>query len=180
MATATTTTATRVEPDPPFQVPAGDFWDDYAHAVQNYVDNYVRIVIDRVSFTDDVVNTDETGLYEVRITNHGPLRMGNVSIRFRGLNGTLVKGGAAIAQYESEWVFPDMVDQIGPGRSHRIGTSGDDDTHQYLHFKAPSQPADEQDLLEVVVEDFDADLEPLHNRNNGGGSGTWSAEVFPA
>lgn len=158
-------------------IPRTGFIVDYEDAVQSYTEDYVSITIDNVTYDDSVLNTNEEGKYEVVIHNAGPLRMRNVSVRFRGLNGTLVKGGGAIAQFESEWVFNEMVEKIGPGKSNRIGTGDDYDRYQHLHFKAPAEPSSKQELLEVVIDGFDADFDPVHNRDNGGASGTWSKRV---
>lgn len=159
-------------------VPTTGFIRDYQGAIRSYVDDYVSITIDNVEFDGNALNTNEQGTYEVVIHNAGPLRMRNVSVTFRGLNGTLVKGGGALQQFEAEWTFDEMVDKIGPGKSNRIAPSSQGgDTVQHLSFKAPRQPSAAQELLEVTIADFDADLDPIHNRDNGGGSGTWSKRV---
>lgn len=47
-----------------------------------------------------------------------------------------------------------------------------------LHVRTPGGASDVQDLPEVVIEDVDADVAPIHVRDDGG-SGTWNAEVVP-
>lgn len=56
----------------------GGFWHDDEQAVQS---------------DGNVVDTDEEGEYELHVTDVGPLCWEDVSIRFRGLDPTLVEGG---------------------------------------------------------------------------------------
>jgi hypothetical protein len=177
---STTTTHSATDGQASVAVPATGFLQDYQNAIREYVDDYVTITIDEVDFDGNVLNTNEVGTYQVEIHNAGPLRMRNVSVTFRGLNGTLVKGGGALAQFEPEWTFEEMIEKIGPGGRNRIAPGTEGDTPQHLSFKAPSTPSGRQELLEVTIHDFDADLDPVHNRDNGGGSGTWSKRVVDA
>src|SRR5262245_21837877 len=79
------------------------FFNGFRDAMHDYPEQFVVLEIVEVAFPDTVLNTGEEGTFRVRLTNNGLLDMTDVTLKIRGLNGTLVKsGGAGDFDFEEE------------------------------------------------------------------------------
>ena len=87
------------------QVPgaAEAFFNDFRAAMHDYPEQFVRLEIVDVEIPGNVLNTRDAGKFMVQLTNNGLLDMTDVTLKVRGLAGTLVKtGGAADREFRKE------------------------------------------------------------------------------
>jgi hypothetical protein len=140
------------------------FIDDFAHAVETYPDDYVTLEIIEVNVPGTALNVSERGSFQVRVRNTGPLNMEDLTLRIRGLNGTLVKDTGALAPFVTEFVSD-------PGQFPRIrGHNGDapEDNTGAFSFEVASSPRPVADLFEVSIEGWTALLDHIlasHSRS---------------
>jgi hypothetical protein len=123
------------EPLPVPQVPgaAEAFFNDFRAAMHDYPEQFVRLEIVDVDIPGNVLNTREEGKFMVQLTNNGLLDMTDVTLKVRGLAGTLVKtGGAADREFREELTIAMDSDTI-PGQGGVSLTNG-----SKLQFKAPA------------------------------------------
>ena len=133
------------------------FFDDYTNAIESYPESYVQLEIVNITVPGSALNQGETGSFDVKVTNSGPLRMNDLTVRIRGLNGTLVADAGAAAPYVSEFVtsagqFPQVPAHNSDGVTNIGG----------FRFKAPASAQPPQDLVEVTFEDWKPDFEHIH------------------
>jgi hypothetical protein len=149
------------------------FFDDMAAELEAYPETYVELEIVNVNFTGSALNEEEQATFNVRVTNNGPLRLDNVTVRVKGLNGALVKNSNALAQFESEFVSASTIDRINANGGSAVFPG-------VLSLKAPANPQPSQNLIRVTLEDWDANLDSIMlNRSEPTNSvkGTFAAEV---
>src|SRR5690606_5876992 len=133
-----------------------------------------------VTYDGDQINAGETGTFEILITNHGPVRMRNVSLRVRGLDGMLVKHQGALSEFDTEMTIAgsDAIGVAANGGTYLIA-NGSDDWNQTLSFRAPDRRLSRRGLIEVSVDDWTADLTPIHRHNSvAGATTTFVGRVF--
>lgn len=87
--------------------------DDINDAITKYPSTYLTIEIIDVDWPGVEINDEEEIDFRFQVTNGGPLPMTDLSFKVEGVNGTLVKGNGAAAQYSSSWEtspgwFPDL------------------------------------------------------------------------
>jgi hypothetical protein len=136
----------------------------------------VQLEIVEVTFPGDVIDVTEEGTFKVKVTNTGPLKLTDVNIKVKGLNGTTVKHGGAAAQFGSEFVtgLNDNVNAHG-GSSLTQGGA--------LHFRAPSSPHASQPLIEATLDEWRGSLAHMldaHSRPLDTVKATFAAQVHPA
>jgi uncharacterized membrane protein len=73
--------------------------NDLDAALQTYPETNVQLSIEEVEFPGDALNVNEEGSFRVRITNNGSLNLTDVTLKIKGLNGGLVKGGGGAADF---------------------------------------------------------------------------------
>jgi hypothetical protein len=153
------------------------FFNDFLAAMHDYPEQYVTLEIVEVDFPNDALNTSEEGSFRVRLTNNGLLDMTDVSLKVRGLAGTLVKtGGAADFDYRQELTIDMDSDTIvgGGGVSLTQGSK--------LRFKAPAsaKPAGTQ-LFKATISSWNGTLVRLLNGHSHAEdlapAGTYSNQV---
>jgi hypothetical protein len=145
-----------VEPPPVPRVPgaAETFFNDFRAAMHDYPEQFVTLEIVEVDFSGRVINTREEGTFRVQLTNNGLLDMTSVTLRVRGLSGTLVKtGGAADFDFRDELTISMTSDTI-------LGQGGVDlTTGSKLLFKAPAGPKPEGTaLFQATIETWNGSL----------------------
>ncbi len=75
--------------------------DDVYEDIKNYPSTYVTIEITDVDWDGVAINDEEDVAFRFQAANRGMLTMTDVTFLVEGLNGTLVKGNGAAAQYAS-------------------------------------------------------------------------------
>lgn len=158
------------------------FLTDYSTAIETYLDDHVNVEIRNVTREGDQINVGETGTFEILITNHGPVRMRNIRLLVRGLDGMLVKHQGALSQFDAAMTLEgpgdNQIDVAANGGTFLVA-QGSDDWSQILSYKAPSQPRSRRGLIEVSIDDWTADLTPIHRHSSGAGAATtFVARVF--
>ncbi|MGH9381195.1 MAG: hypothetical protein ACRD2Z_11355 [Thermoanaerobaculia bacterium] len=156
---------------------ASAFFNDFRAAMHDYPEEFVELEIVEVEFPGDVLNTSEEGSFRVQLTNNGLLDMTDVSLKVRGLNGTLVKtGGAADFDYRDELT-------IGMDSETIVGQGGVSLTQgSKLRFKAPAstKPAGTQ-LFKATIAGWNGSLVRILNGHSHAEdvapAGTYSDQV---
>jgi hypothetical protein len=135
------------------------FFNDFRAAMHDYPEQFVVLEIVEVDVPGNVLNTAEEGTFRVRLTNNGLLDMTEVTLKVRGLAGTLVKtGGAADFDYRNELT-------IGMDSETIVGQGGVSLTAgSKLKFKAPAgtKPAGTQ-LFKATIAEWNGSLVRLLN-----------------
>ena len=146
-------------PDPQIPLAAEKFLNDFRAAMHDYPEQFVTLEIVEVDFGGNVINTREEGPFRVQVTNTGLLDMIDVTLKVRGLSGTLVKtGGAADFDFRDELTISMNSDTI-PGQGGVSLTTG-----SKMQFKAPAGPKPEGTaLLKATIEEWNASLARLLN-----------------
>ena len=144
------------------------FIDDFATAINDYVDDYVSFTTVLNLATDfiipataNAINVGERWRFKVTVTNNNHLDMTDVQLRIEGLNGTTVSTSAA-GPYMTSVISPTLLTVNGVGSQ----TSG------YFYFQAPgtAKPAG-TDLVKVYINAFNVSLTHLLNGHTGVESG---------
>lgn len=73
--------------------------DDVYEDIKNYPSTYVTIEFIDVDWDGAAINDEEEVEFRFQASNRGMLGMTDVQFKVEGLNGTLVKGNGAAAQY---------------------------------------------------------------------------------
>ena len=156
---ASTTSAPDPLPLPLVPGAADAFFNDFRAAMHDYPEQFVELEIVEVDFPGNVLNTIDEGTFRVRLTNNGLLDMTDVSLKIRGLAGTLVRtGGAADLEYREELT-------IGMNSETIVGQGGVSLTQgSKLRFKAPAgtKPAGTQ-LFKATIEGWNGSLVRILN-----------------
>ncbi len=135
------------------------FFQDMTQAVESYPADHLELEIFDVSFDGNALNANEEGSFRVRVYNRGPLILKDVTVKVRGVNGALVKtGGAADQTWRSEFVTG--AHQLEQVNAHN-GNNPQVVEGSPMQFKAPSSRQARQDLIEVTIEDWDANLDHI-------------------
>lgn len=87
--------------------------DEITQALIDYPSSYVTITIRDVDYPGIAINSGEDVEFKFDIRNSGPMDVTDLQLLVEGLNGTLVKGNGAAAQYASSFTtgaswFPDL------------------------------------------------------------------------
>jgi hypothetical protein len=139
------------------------FFDDYTNAIEQYPDDHTTVEIVNVSVPGTALNVGETGTFDVRLSNTGPLLMADVTVKIKGLNGVTVKDSGATAPFVTEFVTGVGAFPIVP--AHNAGTSENSGTYS---FRAPNTAMAVTDLIEVSLEDWTADFDHVHESHANG------------
>jgi hypothetical protein len=139
-----------------------DFFEMYTAAVQSYPADYVSLEIVDVTVPGSALNVGERGSFDVRVKNAGPLRMADLRVRVKGLNGALVKDVGAAAPFVPEFVsaagqFPLIAAHDTVDAGELTGRFG---------FQAPAAVQPERDLVEISLEDWTVDLAHVHESHS--------------
>jgi hypothetical protein len=155
------------------------FFDDFATALDNYVDDHVtlttvlNIATDNIApATPNAINVSEKWRFKVTVANSNHLDMINVRLRITGLNGTTVSeavGGPFAASFDATTLL--AVNGFG------AQTTG------FFFFTAPAAAkAAGTDLVKVHIQAYDGSLTHLLNGHTGSEAGTtgiYENQVFP-
>jgi hypothetical protein len=137
--------------------------NDLDAALQTYPETNVQLSIEEVEFPGDALNVNEEGSFRVRITNNGPLNLTDVTLKIKGLNGGLVKGGgAADFEFRDELITEPIEKVSGDGGSELVSPL----TQSKLRFKAPSEASedgDSQNLFKVTLFNWNTNLDRILN-----------------
>jgi hypothetical protein len=144
------------------------FIDDFATAINDYVDDYVtfttvlNLATDNIApATPNAINVNERWRFRVNVSNNNHLDMIGVQLRIEGLNGTTVSTAAA-GPFTASVTSPALLTVNGFGSQ----TSG------YFYFQAPSTAkAAGTDLVKAYINAFDVSLTHLLNSHTGAESG---------
>jgi hypothetical protein len=128
-----------------------------------------------------VVDVDDEGTFEVKLTNNGPLNVTGVTVRIDGLNGAEVKDNNILAEYKSDFVW----DNQGGERPTINGHGGELIVPMSVGpfgFKAPARPSrDEKVLVKATLEDWNGDISHIMINHSDPHpdvpEGTYSAKV---
>lgn len=156
------------------------FLTEYTTAIETYLDDHVNLEIRNVTYDGDQINVGETGTFEILITNHGPVRMRNVRLLVRGLDGMRVKHQGATSQFDTHMTLSgsDSIDVAANGGTFLIADDSDD-WNQTLSFEAPANRLSRRGLIEVSIDDWTADLTPIHRHSSiAGATTTFVGRVF--
>jgi len=153
------------------------FFNDFRAAMHDYPEQFVDLEIVEVDVPGSVLNTGDKGSFRIQLTNNGLLDMTGVSLKVRGLAGTLVKtGGAADVNYREELT-------IGMDRETIVGQGGVSLTQgSPLRFEAPAgtKPPGTQ-LFKATIANWNGSLARLLNGHSHeedvAPTGTYSNEV---
>ncbi len=152
------------EPPPVPQVPgaAEAFFNDFRAAMHDYPEQFVTLTIVDIEIPGNVLNTREEGKFMVRLTNNGLLDMTDVTLKVRGLAGTLVKtGGAADIEFRPDLTI-DMASDTILGQGGVSLTKG-----SKLQFKAPAGTKPEGTaLFEATLEAWNGSLVRILNNHS--------------
>jgi hypothetical protein len=152
---------------------------DLANAIEAYPHEFINLEIVEVDPPGNTINEDEDVVFEIHITNTGPLDVLELSILVEGLNGTEVKSNGAAAQWTDAFTYDGTsdLDKI-PGHSGNSPV-----VLSRLHFKHPRSRPAVTDLVRVSVAGFDADFGHMlvaHSRADTAAQATYSSTVSPA
>ena len=144
---------------------------DLDTAIRSYVSDSVDLDVVDVTPQGTNVNVQEVVGFQARVTNHGLLKMTDVSLQIDGLNGTLV-GSSATGPWSSSLTVNSLSVPAGAVR----------DTAN-LHFKAPGTPQPAYTtLVNVKVKNWKADLTGLLEGSSTGEQnkvGHYQGQVYP-
>lgn len=152
---------------------------DLANAIEAYPHEFINLEIVEVDPPGTTINEDEDVVFDIHITNTGPLDVLELSILVEGLNGTEVKSNGAAAQWTSSFTYSgtSVLDKI-PGHSGNSPV-----VLSRLHFKHPRSRTAVTDLVRVSVAGFDADFGHMlvaHSRADTAAQATYSSTVAAA
>jgi hypothetical protein len=156
--------------------PAGTFFNDFRTAMHDYPEQFVELEIVDVAFPGSVLNAGDEGTFKVQVRNNGLLDMTDVSLKVRGLAGTLVRTGSAADQTYRQELTIGMESETIAGQGGVSVTQG-----SKLKFKAPAgtRPAGTP-LFEATIANWNGNLVRLLNGHSHGGTapaGTYSNQV---
>ena len=152
---------------------------DLADAIEAYPHEFITLEIVGVDPPGNTIDEDEDVIFDIHVTNTGPLDVLELSLLVEGLNGTQVKSNGAAAQWTTSFTYDgtSVLDRI-PGHS------GDDPVVlSRLHFKQPRSKSAATDLVRVSVAGYDADLAHIlisHSRADSAAQVTYRSTVSPA
>ena len=146
------------------------FIDDFATAIDDYVNDYVtfttvlNLATDNIApATPNAINVGEKWRFKVTVTNSNHLDMTGVQLRIQGLNGTTVSTSAA-GPFTASVDSPALLTVNG----FAAQTSG------YFYFQAPSTAkAAGTDLVKAYINAFNVSLTHLLDGHTGAESGTF-------
>jgi hypothetical protein len=157
------------------------FFDDMMVALEAYPETYVTLEILGVDDVGDVLDVEDEGTFEVKLTNNGPLNLTGVTVRIDGKNGAKVKDNNILAEFKSDFVWNNQGRELptinGDGGElvvpMSVGPFG---------FKAPAEPSqDEKVLVKATLQAWDGDLSRIminhSNPHRDVPAGTYSAKV---
>ena len=130
-------------------------FDDMKEALRTYPETDVALeIVDVFIGGEEALNVNETGGFRVKVTNNGPLDLKDVTVRVKGLNGMTVSDNVPNAELEEEFVTATAFPLIEANGGSAL-------TSPRLGFKAPSEPSEDGESLDLIkawLEQWNASL----------------------
>ena len=148
-------------------------FDDLSTAMDDYPSTSIDLEIINVQFPG-VLNEQDEGSFDIRITNRGPLNLTDVLFKAVGKNGTLVRGLGAASVFANSNVFglSNMEVAAHNGVNPLVGGK----------FKPTRPSSTVRDLFEVTLETWNASWDHIlisHSDPSTTPVATYSSTVAP-
>lgn len=152
------------------------FFQDFADALESYIDDSVTVSIVDVEVVTELggardVNVNEIFKFKVNVENDGHINMTDVRLHVTGRSDTTVSTTGPAGPFEDNFqTFGSLT--VNGGSSQKS---------EYLYFKAPDEekPAGTT-LVEAHIDDWGGNLAHMfdnHTRHDGSTSGTYANQV---
>ena len=153
--------------------------DDISNAILAYPHERLVLEIVEVDFPGGVIDRNEDVQFRVQVTNTGTLDVNELDVLVEGLNGTLVKGNGAAAQYASSFTTSNGYLGTVPAHSPNdpVASGGGK-----FFFKPTTSSTVIKDLVRVSVAGWDTTFDhPLinHSRADAAANGVFRSAVSP-